>query len=392
MHKPGKLLQPRSFEAFRCIGSDCEDTCCDGWGIVIDRSTYAKYEQHGDPRLTELITIDETGGDDDHYAKIKLAGTRCPFLSEGLCSIQSELGEEYLSKTCSTYPRISSVIDDVLQRTLDLSCPEAARLVLLNPDPMEFLEETCDEDLSRIANLSAFDTALPGDDKPYDHFWEIRDQVVSVLQDRSQPVSKRLITLARLCDLEETPQVVQELPPAAQLEIVLELIVARISSDFTNRRFLECYEEFMLGMEWTASSTMEDLGTRFTEAYRQYYAPFMDQHEYMLENYLVNYVHKALFPFGPQQSSHQVSYRLSERSIREHCMLLIAYFAIIKTVLIGMAAFHTTAFGAGHVVKLIQSFSRAFEHSLKYPNQVNEILASKGMTSAASLGVLVQNL
>ena len=33
----------------------------------------------------------------------------------------------------------------------------------------------------------------------------------------------------------------------------------------------------------------------------------MGQHEYMLEHYLVSYVHRTLFPLGPQESSRGLS-------------------------------------------------------------------------------------
>ena len=43
---------------------------------------------------------------------------------------------------------------------------------------------------------------------------------------------------------------------AAQLELVLELIVGRISSDFTAPPLLACYQKFMQAMEWTVESSM----------------------------------------------------------------------------------------------------------------------------------------
>ena len=31
-----KVRVPDYFKDFKCIGSDCPSTCCEGWGIVID--------------------------------------------------------------------------------------------------------------------------------------------------------------------------------------------------------------------------------------------------------------------------------------------------------------------------------------------------------------------
>src|SRR5579862_1817025 len=131
-----KLLHPGYFDAFHCIGSDCEDTCCIGWIVHVDKPTYDKYQQCSDPELgpslRTLITINEKGSNDDDFAKIVFTAAGCAFLSGGLCSIQERLGESYLSNMCATYPRVMNRAGDVLQRSLDLSCPEAARVALLN--------------------------------------------------------------------------------------------------------------------------------------------------------------------------------------------------------------------------------------------------------------------
>ncbi len=145
LQSPSKRLQPRSYHAFRCIGADCEDTCCSGWLVNVDKNTYESYRSCEDPelgpRLREFVTINAASTSDHSYARIGLSGTSCPFLSGGLCGVQVKLGEAYLSTVCSKFPRVANVTDDVLERSLDLACPEAARLVLLDPKPMEFDEE-----------------------------------------------------------------------------------------------------------------------------------------------------------------------------------------------------------------------------------------------------------
>jgi hypothetical protein len=44
-----------------------------------------------------------------------------------------------------------------------------------------------------------------------------------------------------------------------------------------------------------------------------------------------------------------------------------------------------------HVIKLIQSCAKTFEHSQTFPGQVIELLAQKSMTTLASLSVLIRN-
>ena len=422
MLKPAKRLQPRSYHAFRCIGADCEDTCCIGWIVNVDKHTYETYQRCDHPelsaRLHELVTINASGSSDDNYARIKLSEAGCPFLSEGLCSIQNKLGEEYLSIMCATYPRVMNVVDDVLQRSLDLSCPEAARSMLLDASPMQFDEDEGPSPDSRRGHLSILSTTNLDSGKPYQYFHEIRGFVIWLLQYRPYPLWKRLVILGAFCDQlhemaeagqsSETFETVQSyrdavhrkvfdrivdghaVQSAAQLGMVLELIVGRIGSDFTPPRFLECYREFMEGIEWTAQSSMDDIGRRYAAAYAQCYAPFMSLHEYMLEHYLVNYVHRTLFPLGPQESDRDLSVHHIADSIRTQCLLMIVYFAMTQTVLIGVAAFYQAKFDAGHVIKVIQSSTKTFEHSLAFPSRALQILKDNKVENCSGLAMLIR--
>jgi lysine-N-methylase len=416
-------LQTRSYHAFRCIGADCEDTCCIGWIVNIDKPTYEAYQCCEDPelgpRLYELVTISAARTSDDNHARITLSGPRCPFLSEGLCTIQKKLGDQYLSTICTRYPRVINVVDGVLERSLDLSCPEAARLVLLNPNPMEFDEDEDPPHEPRLGRLSVLRTWNENSGKPYRYFREIRGFVIWLLQYRVYPLWKRLVILGSFCDQlhemaatgrhSQTPEVVEEYrdaairdlfgealnnhraQPVAQLEMVLELIVGRIGSDFTPPRFLACYREFMQGIEWAAESSMNDIGRSYASVFSQYYAPFLSQHEYILEHYLVSYVHGTLFPLGPQESNREPSVHRIADSIRDQGFLMMVHYAIIQTVLIGLAGFHKADFAASHVIKAIQSFTKTFEHNLSFPGRTLQILAEKGVKTCASLASLVRN-
>jgi lysine-N-methylase len=299
---------------------------------------------------------------------------------------------------CSAYPRVTNMVDDVFQRSLDLSCPEAARIVLLNPSPMGFdADEGAPHD-PRLGHMSVLRTSQ----SPYEHFRELRGFAIWLLQYRVYPLWKRLAILGSVCDeLHERADALEVLKeyrdsvcrnllddllanrppqPAAQLEMVLELIVGRIGSDFTPARFLDCYRQFMHGLEWTENSSMTDIGRRYAEACSQYFAPFLNRHEYMLEHYLVSYVHRTLFPLGPQESS-----------IRDHGMFLLVHYAVIQTVLIGVAGFHKAELNSGHAIQVIQSATKTFAHSLTFPAHAKKILREHNMESCSGLAMLLRN-
>jgi lysine-N-methylase len=320
---------------------------------------------------------------------------------------------------CSAYPRVMNVVDDVLQRSLDLSCPEAARIMLLNPEPIQFDEDEGPAHDQRLGNLSILRTANETSDKPYQYFREIRGFVIWLLQNRSYRLSKRLVILGSLCDqLQETtaagqnskvPELLEAYrdgmerglfdralnshaaQPAKQLELVLELIVGRISSDFTAPRLLACYQKFMQAMEWTAESSMTDIGRRYAAAEAQYYGPFLSRHAYMLEHYLVNYVHRTLFPLGPQETSRGLAIHHIANTIRDQCLLMMVHYAIVQTLLIGVAAFSKEQFGTGEAIQVIQSFTKAFEHSTSFPERALKILAEKNVDRCANLAILLLN-
>ena len=79
----------------------------------------------------------------------------------------------------------------------------------------------------------------------------------------------------------------------------------------------------------------------------------MEKHEALLENYLVNYVFKNLFPFGPQKSR-----VLEPRNVYAEFNLMVIHFSLIKSLLIGLAGYHRESFGVTHVIALIQAFAK----------------------------------
>lgn len=40
---------PHYYNHFKCIASECPDTCCAGWGIMIDRASLKKYREMDGP-------------------------------------------------------------------------------------------------------------------------------------------------------------------------------------------------------------------------------------------------------------------------------------------------------------------------------------------------------
>lgn len=124
-----KLRYPSYFHQFQCIASDCPDSCCKEWDVLVDpvaAGVYQSLEGELGDDLRHYLHQD----DGDWYFSI--TDGRCPmWRRDGLCRIQAILGHEALCETCRQFPRLTHDYGDFVERGLELSCPEAAKLILL---------------------------------------------------------------------------------------------------------------------------------------------------------------------------------------------------------------------------------------------------------------------
>lgn len=130
-----QCFTPEFYKDFRCIASACPDSCCKEWEVDIDQQTAALYRglpgELGDS-LRQVLRTTEDG------TCMTIQDGRCPmWQADGLCRIHRELGHDALSRTCREYPRIRHDYCDFVELGLELSCPEAARLILASPYRME---------------------------------------------------------------------------------------------------------------------------------------------------------------------------------------------------------------------------------------------------------------
>jgi lysine-N-methylase len=204
------LLAPRYLGRFRCIGADCEDHCCAGWGgIDVDPPTAEAYRQlsaDGDPRALQLNLVGHIQPNPEAWpdegwpaALIPLETAKpCPFLSlERLCQIQGTLGEELLSSTCDTFPRQATLLDGQMLLVGRLSCPEVARLALLADDAMVMEPAAPDR---RLTERGHFWVDEPWNDQPDEgdprrQYHRVRGRIVALLQRRDYPFAARMLAV-----------------------------------------------------------------------------------------------------------------------------------------------------------------------------------------------------
>ena len=173
-----KLTKPAYFDSFRCIASACPDSCCKEWDVLVDADKAAMYRSLPGPlgdRLREVLS------DEDGETVMTIIDGRCPmWRADGLCRIQAEMGEDALCKTCREFPRLTHDYGDFVEFGLELSCPEAAKIILSHPNPTYVTQE------------------IPGGEEPgYDEetmeiLLRTRETFRNILADNSRPVNEVL--------------------------------------------------------------------------------------------------------------------------------------------------------------------------------------------------------
>lgn len=141
-----KIRKPSYYDQFHCIAGTCPDSCCQEWDVQVDPDTARRYlSLPGDlgDQLRQKLFQDEDG---EFY--LQITDRRCPmWRPDGLCRIQTELGEDGLCHVCREFPRLRHDYGDFVELGLELSCPEAARLIFTAP-----LEPTVVQEIAAVAD------------------------------------------------------------------------------------------------------------------------------------------------------------------------------------------------------------------------------------------------
>ena len=260
--------------------------------MYVDKATYKKYRATPSLRQAagEHIEINPDARNNFQYARIKFpASNRCPFLADdNLCSIQKEHGSEFLSKTCARYPRALVRFDGKMQRALYLSCPEAARIVLLNPQLLpadgpryqQFIPEGLRQITSSAADMAAR---------------QLRAFALDLLQDESYPLWQRMFVLGvisrrahELTAAQQSAQIssllaqyatmlqqgslrshLDNIParPGLQLDLVLQLIRLRFELEPPHDSFACCVGDLLQAIGYSPTASLPEVAERYHQAY-----------------------------------------------------------------------------------------------------------------------------
>lgn len=390
-----KMIYPEYVEKFKCIGGKCEDNCCIGWDIDVDKITFKKYHKVKDESMRKMFqknvhNNEEFTNEALDYGRIKLnKQKRCPFLNEeNYCLIQGKFGEDYLSSVCTQFPRVLNKVDDYYEMVLDLSCPEAARIILNSKEKIKFKEE--EKSLGKFTMSGVLETYLEEFKyTPIKYFKEIRNFSVKIIQDRSLSISSRLYVLGDFIsrleevsdkDIDRIPNFIErynietiskeyerdDMNYALQVSFFKNVVDSlNIIEEIDSEKFRIMTREALKGFHINEEDDVVRNAGEYIGAFKEYTYEFIEKNSHIFENYFVNFIYNNLFPFSE-----------SDYMFEGYIMLLFRY-SLMRFYLAGRFLLNKQDSVDG-MIDFIQVFVKSFEHDRNYRSEILEYIQENG--------------
>ncbi|MBN1044365.1 FliB family protein [Clostridium botulinum] len=388
MKKSVKMIYPSYIEKFQCIGGKCEDNCCIGWDIDIDKETFKKYHKVKDETMKKMFQKNVHNNkyctnEDLDYGRIKLNKVkRCPFLDdENYCLIQGKFGEDYLSSVCTQFPRVLNKVDDHYEICLDSACPEASRIILGSKEKIEFKES--ERNLGKYTMSGVLNTrSSEFKDTPIKYFKEIRDFSIKIVQNRNLNISSRLYVLGdflnEIEDLEngkikefinkydiETESKYykrERMNYALQVSFFKNVVDSLdIVNETDSDKFKHYTKELLKGYNIKDNDGVIENAEEYINAFEKYTDMYIENNSYIFENYMVNFIYNNLFPFSE-----------SDFMFEGYIMLLFRY-SLMRFYLVGKYI-HNGKDSVEDMIEFIQVFIKAVEHDKNYRSEILEYI------------------
>ncbi len=288
-----KYLVPEYYNHFKCKCSECRHSCCNGWPIRISQKEY--YHLLGLKCSDELrVKLDcalkfylKSGN--ESYAQISndWRGICKLLLNDGLCGLQSELGESCLPDVCRSYPRNTKHYAELYLCSCSNSCEKVVELLMELKEPLQFVEK----DLSINPE---FEIDLPPDK------FEYCRKSISMIQDRSMQLPERFSKLGNFLNGSDIYLVrPNNLSLAFQLLHSVTKYFDSSSSMSEYCREAQCY----FGSEGKEKLSEEDLDT-IAEKYEnasEHLNSLLPTWQILFEQLMINHMFYNNFPYIENQ-------------------------------------------------------------------------------------------
>lgn len=387
MSEKFNVKQHKYIEAFKCIGGACEDSCCIGWDVGVDIQTFSFLESKEDHPLTELIS--QTMFENEHcfddavnFGNIALNDKKeCSFLNDDkLCKLQLAFGEEGISNVCNSFPRVINYIDEKMEKSLSMACPEAARMLLLKDEHPVFdeLETT----LPHLLVLHTAETAHPENKGTFvEYLQELREFSMWTIRQEGKISSKLHVLGLFLKEVEasepkEIPTLIEkytskfsqfleeEGTTPEHYQVGLDLLsLMNVESEVDSPRFAHYYNTCKSGLG------AKKRKNKYERLLQNQVGEFLTSNPFMIENYLLNDMYQTVFPFT-ERDSMTMSYKM-----------LTAKVALLELLLCGVVNSGLTL-DKSLVVDMLQVFTKTVEHHYSYLLRIKDVVTKEDIDLA----------
>ena len=355
---------------FHCDGKFCDAQCCQKWRIEIDRDTYKKYKKIKNPKWRKRICENIHRSKKTGRWEIALdEAEKCPFLGDDLlCVIQRNLGEEYLSQVCASYPRQTYRFRKFMERSLTMSCPIALKLAIRNDRPLG-LEQI----LLAPGNMHIIDRC--GSDAMNRYIIDLQLLTIPILQQRVITIGQRLQLLGLVIEIVEPYVKKGKDIPVADIEAAIAACdyeglkpvndLGQVLSLF-NRLVEEGLEKISLdGHNYVAdvidALDLQDGELRVSQLLDKYLEQERFYQEYvekpyaqMIENFVVNTWFAGCYPMK------------IEEDIGNNYRMFSLFMQLTKLYLLAIAVKKKESLKQMDILAMLERMAVLFEHSRRY--------------------------
>ena len=175
------------------------------------------------------------------------------------------------------------------------------------------------------------------------------------------------------------PQLVAGLavPKEVQLDLLMGATRRFVSEHGGRPSFKALVEDVRQGLQLGADTDPAQSLRRYGEAEQQVFTPFEAAHPHVLKNYLLNAMMGSLFP------------RSGLAGMETDFMALSVRFALIKFLLIGLAARPDQDFGLADFTRVVYVVARNIEHNRAFMPSVLDSLRQRDALRLEVLATLV---
>lgn len=381
------LKSPKYLKEFKCIGGECEDSCCAGWDIDIDKISFKRYFKVKNDEMKKMFQKNIHNNvyctsDDVDYGRVKLKkGKRCAFLDDNnLCMIYSNLGEDYLSNVCTCYPRVMNIVDNNYEMSLDVACPEAARILLAKKSGINF--EVSNINLGKHIVSGYIDTKSKDvKNHPLKYFNEMRKKSLEIIQNRKYTIDQRLFILGDFLeglqekfeynfneaseyinkynmDIRSKDYNKNEMNYMLQIAFFNDMLEKLdVFNEVESPFFVEDTKKVIEGLKLESKMPIMENKDFYIYAFKNYEENNIKENSYIFENYLANFMYGNLFPFTESEY------------IFDGFMMLLFRYSFIRFYLVGKYL-NNKKETEEEIISSIQVFAKTIEHHKNFLEDV----------------------